>query len=240
MPSVSKEELIKNLYRKYSEELKPWLAAVEAKYHKFPAPLLNELRAFIDHVSRCYLNDASDASIEKNIDRASGHLERSIFDCIKHLVLWYHDEYTDFASRTKNIDLSVIDNGAFYVKVRTLSSRAEGFVRNAKILEKKEHDESYKIFQDAFNAYFELSELINTNLPNIDWARKRGNLKKTARFVLWVLSVVVSSVISFYVGQYLTKQSLSAPSPSDSPPKSSANDQLNSTPGHPQGVPVRK
>lgn len=44
------------LYEQYTDSLKPLLAFVETKVVKFPGPILNELRAVNDHVSRCFTN----------------------------------------------------------------------------------------------------------------------------------------------------------------------------------------
>jgi hypothetical protein len=240
MLSAAHEELIKALYRKYSEEFKPWLAAVESKYQEFPATLLNEIRAYVDHISRCYVNGSPDAQIEKNIDRASGHLDRGIYDCIKYLVVWYFEDTNKFEAQTKNVDLTIIENGAFYVNYRSLRKEAESLVRKAKVIEKINHDESYRLFQDGFNTYCQLSEMIYANLPNINWARKRGNKLRVRTIILWILSVVFSGVISFLVGQYLSKQSLSTASSPGSSSKSTVVDQLKSQPGPTPTSPAHK
>lgn len=146
MSIATYQEQLKELYNKYSEEFKPWLAAVEATYEELPAAVLNEIRAFVDHISRCYLDTVPDVIIDRNIDRAASHLDRAIFDCIKYLVVWYFDNVSNFERNTKNIDLSIIDNGKFCVQYRDLKQDAETYVRGAKEVEKKDRDQSYSLF----------------------------------------------------------------------------------------------
>lgn len=203
MPIGSHEEQLKQIYNKYSKEFKPWLAAVEAKYEEFPAAILNEIRAYVDHISRCYMDSVPDQIIERNIDRAASHLDRAIFDCIKFLVVWFYEDVRNFENTTKNIDLSLIDSGKFYVAFRKLRGEAEDFVKRAKENEKIDRDLSYGIFQDAFNAYAQLSNLISDNLPHVDWAKRKRNKLRLLKVIAWFLTAVVSGIVSHLAANLL-------------------------------------
>jgi len=198
---------IKRLYHIYSSEFKPWLAAVETKYQKFPAEILNEIRSFTDHISRCYANGISNKKIKRNLERAENHLNRAIFDCVKTLVLSYFDDVENFEHTTKNIDLSLIQNGEFYVEYRRLKQVAEEYVTRAKETEKDDtiidyKDISFENFQNGFNEYKSLVELINKNLDNVDWAKIKKRRNKVLLFCAWLGSAVISGIISsiFQIG----------------------------------------
>jgi len=194
-----------DLYHIYSKEFKPWLATVETKYQEFPAEILNELRAFTDHISRCYADGISDEGIERNIERAENHLSRATFDCVKTLVLAYFDDVANFEDTTKDVDLSLVQNGVFYVKYRQLKQKAEENVRRGKEVEKDDtiedyRDVSFEHFQNAFNTYKLLGEHINKNLVHVDWARRKKNKKKAMLFFAWIGSAIISGIISVIFG----------------------------------------
>lgn len=46
--------LIVDCYVHYCEVIKPLIARIEALSEKIPLPLFNEIRAFNDHIARCY------------------------------------------------------------------------------------------------------------------------------------------------------------------------------------------
>jgi len=187
---------IKGLYHTYYNEFKFWLAAVETRYQELPAEILNELRAFTDHISRCYLNGISNKKIKENLERAENHLNRACFDCVKTLVISYFDEINNFEDTTKNFDLSLVQNGEFYVEYRHLKQAAEEKFRLAKKTEKDDRiidykDVSFENFQNAFNKYNSLVELINKNLVHIDWAKR----KKTTKKILVSCAVIIYTTI---------------------------------------------
>lgn len=52
--SPAVQDAISKLYAEYTNKLKPLLAFEESVTQNFPGPILNEIRAMNDHVSRCY------------------------------------------------------------------------------------------------------------------------------------------------------------------------------------------
>ena len=107
------DQLVEKYNGVYNEVLKPLLALVEVAYEKHPSSILNEIRAFNDHIARCYRTNIDKAFIEDNLKRASGHLKRSILDCLKYLNVWYHDKFVDFDRKHRGVDLTTISNGEF-------------------------------------------------------------------------------------------------------------------------------
>lgn len=50
----------KDLYTFYNDRVRWVIVFIELRYKKFPVPLLNEIRAAQDHVTRCFEPDKSD------------------------------------------------------------------------------------------------------------------------------------------------------------------------------------
>ena len=101
-------------------------------------PVLNEIRAFNDHVARCYLENADERFINTQLRRASRHITRIILDCYKYLNISFNNEIVKFEKKTKNVDLSIIDNGVFFVKYQQLRKNVIILVRDAKLKESLE------------------------------------------------------------------------------------------------------
>lgn len=57
--TTSDKNKISELYEIYLGLIKPLLSEIEANYEQFPEPLFNEIRAFNDHISRCYIPNIS-------------------------------------------------------------------------------------------------------------------------------------------------------------------------------------
>ncbi|MHB1254124.1 MAG: hypothetical protein ACYCZ1_08145 [Candidatus Humimicrobiaceae bacterium] len=60
MGNVNIPDLIKDLYQDYNNCVRPLIVLVETQTNKFPIGLLNEIRAFNDHISRAFIDDLSD------------------------------------------------------------------------------------------------------------------------------------------------------------------------------------
>lgn len=54
MEDIDIQPKLKNLYQTYNTVIKPLIADIEARYEEFPISIFNEIRAFNDHVARCY------------------------------------------------------------------------------------------------------------------------------------------------------------------------------------------
>lgn len=164
------EEDIKNLYKVYNTVIKPLIAEVEARTEQFPLPLFNEIRALHDHISRCYSDDVTEEQIEKNIEKGNRHVIRIILDCYKYLNLSLHDSVMLFERQTRNIDLTVLKNGTFYPEYKSLRTQAIQTVRKAKSLEALDTQAALDTFQESYNVYTQLEQLIDEVTPDVHWA----------------------------------------------------------------------
>ena len=193
--NIKQSAYLKKLYKQYNEVIKPLIALYEAREEKFLTPVLNEIRAYNDHIARCYLPDANSKFIDSQLRSAERHIKRIILDCYKYLNVSFNDEVKKFEKRTKNVDLSIINNGDFYIKFKQYRNNTISLIREAKALESQSNDDDkiFKSFEKAFNEYSKLSILINTNFVQINWAKAKSIIKK----YFWIIAAIISGIISF-------------------------------------------
>jgi len=195
------QAVLDSLYRQYIEVIKPLIALWESREEKFMLPVFNEVRAFNDHIARCYANNATEHYIEIQLKGASRHINRMMLDCYKYLNTSFKKEIEKFEEKVKNVDLSIIDNGDFVIKYKNLRNDTVVFLNHAKILEHKDisDEEKYNAFETALNSYMELSELVNLNFTKINWAKAKSLLKKYS----WILSAIASGLVSILLADML-------------------------------------
>ena len=185
------------LYRTYNEVIKPLIAEIEVRYEKFPIPVFNEIRAFNDHIARCYRKNINNMEIENELEKAKGHIERIILDCYKFLNVALHKIVIErFDKRTKGVDLGAVNNGTFF----TVYSEAKKFInthlKEAKLLEVQDKDKSVKEYELVYNKFSELETFLDDNERYICWARARYYSNKVLKLIGWVLAAILSGIIS--------------------------------------------
>lgn len=191
------------LYQEYNTVIKPLIAEVEARTEQFPLPLFNEIRALHDHISRCYSDNVSSEQIDSEIHKAERHVVRIMLDCYKCLNLSLHDEVLLFEKQTKHIDLTVLQDGTFYPRYKTLRMKAIQTVRKAKSLESQDTNAALDAYQQSYNVYSELETMIDSVTPDLHWARIRFSVRRLLQVVLWILSAIASGVISIFLAKWI-------------------------------------
>lgn len=191
------------LYKEYNMVIKPLIAELEARTEQFPLPLFNEIRALHDHIARCYSERISSNQVDSEIHKAERHVTRIMLDCYKCLNLSLHDEVLLFECQTKNVDLTVLQNGTFYPKYKTLRTKATKMVRKAKSLESLDTQSALDTYQNSYNLYCDLENVIQEVVPDLHWARIRFSVRKSMQVLLWILSAIASGVISIILAKYL-------------------------------------
>jgi len=186
------------LYETYNGVIKPLVAEIEVRFEKFPLSIFNEIRAFNDHVSRCYSKPDDKEWIDKQISKAKNHIERIVLDCYKYLnVSLYDSVIKKFDRKYKGVDLSVINNGDFFIKHRELTKDIILNLKKAKSQESKEDkSQSVALYQLVHNKYTELEDLIDQNCRNLFWARGKFYSKWLIRFFGWLAAAIISGIIS--------------------------------------------
>lgn len=190
-------------YKEYNMVIKPLIAELEARTEQFPLPLFNEIRALHDHIARCYSERISSNQVDSEIHKAERHVTRIMLDCYKCLNLSLHDEVLLFERQTKNVDLTVLQNGTFYPKYKTLRTKATKMVRKAKSLESLDTQSALDTYQNSYNLYCDLENVIEEVVPDLHWARIRFSVRKSMQVLLWILSAIASGVISIILAKYL-------------------------------------
>lgn len=166
---------IAGIYADYTHLFKPLLARVEAECQELPAQILNEIRAVFDHISRCYWDDASRDTRLDNLLKARGHLKRACLDCTKMLILTLHVRVEDFRRETRCVDLTVVNNGAWYPEFVRLRAAAVRATQEAKGRESRSGDTvEFDFYQLAVNAWDDAWLHIEQNLDSINWSRRRS------------------------------------------------------------------
>lgn len=191
------------LYKEYNMVIKPLIAELEARTEQFPLPLFNEIRPLHDHIARCYSERISSNQVDSEIHKAERHVTRIMLDCYKCLNLSLHDEVLLFERQTKNVDLTVLQNGTFYPKYKTLRTKATKMVRKAKSLESLDTQSALDTYQNSYNLYCDLENVIEEVVPDLHWARIRFSVRKSMQVLLWILSAIASGVISIILAKYL-------------------------------------
>ncbi len=187
---------IEKCYADYCEIIKPLIAQIEASSEKLPLPLFNEIRAFNDHIARCYYNSPAEDYIAEQIDKAQRHITRITLDCFKCLNVILYQKIELFERQTRNVDLTVIDNGTFFLDYSRMKVQAASLVEQAKILEFQDVDKALYKYQGSFNLYSDIVSRINSITEKVKWARVRFRVKRCTTVIAWIASVVISAIIS--------------------------------------------
>jgi len=181
------------LYNSYNDVIKPLIADIESKYQKFPDSIFNEIRAFNDHVARCYITNITEDKANEEIKKAESHIVRIILDCYKYLAMWLHDYFEKFKA---NFDITLIDNGEFAPYFYNTQLKGIRTLREAKQNESYNKQIAYDKYQEAYNIYSELYIKIENYLPRIKWAKKAWIYKLKENALLIIISAVVSAIVS--------------------------------------------
>ena len=176
--------------------MKPLLAEVEARYEGHPLPLFNEIRMFTDHIARCYRSTADEEFIQKQLSKAEGHLNRTVFDCFKFLIVLLHKELDAFERKYRNVDLAVVADGQFFIKYKRLRRDSLNAVANAKKLETLDRVQSFEEFQNAYNLMVDLESCIVEYTPAVNRARVRFSSRRVLKFLGWLAAAAISGAIS--------------------------------------------
>ena len=190
---------LQELYKTYNEVIKPLIADYEAREEKFPTPIFNEIRAFNDHIAQCYRSDISDKEIQDEIKLAKRHIYRIVLDCYKYLDVSLYEKIQKFEKQTKHVDLTIIKDGLFYPEYKRLNTFSTKMVREAKSLESKDKDTALELYQNAYNAYCEIENLIDSSLQAVNWARRKFNIGRALKIFGWFIAAILSGLISLSI-----------------------------------------
>jgi hypothetical protein len=173
------------VFQFYSKYVKLLYCDVQAT-NVLPVEVLFELNAAFDHTSRHWVYGESEADVVKKV---YSHLKRSCLDIFKLRV----KETVEHHSELRKIDLSIIDNGKFEIKMRDLIHEIREGAKAAR------HQEGYTANDaDGFVAAFDHWEPVYENCvhfdrdfyrcKHVDWAKKKGFKISLKKFILGVIT----------------------------------------------------
>ncbi|MBQ6156608.1 MAG: hypothetical protein IJK22_08400 [Bacteroidales bacterium] len=193
------EKQSKELFSQYNYVIKPLVAEIEARGEAMPQPLFNEIRAFTDHIARCYRDDISEERMADELQKARRHIIRITLDCFKCLNILLFQEIEKFEHRTRNINLKAIDNGEFYPKYKQMRREAAETVKKAKITESENSDKALILYDAAFNKYVGIERLLKECTEEVKWARIHFSARRVVKFLLWLAAAILSGLLSMLI-----------------------------------------
>ena len=199
------EERLRNIYKKYIDVICPYVMQYELLSNTFPIEIFNEIRAVFSHLSKYYLS--GDVSIKgKNLQKAEGHIKRSILDCYKYICMAYEDRYAGFERMYKRVDLSLVDNGEFLPTLLETRRNAVALMKRARKSdfligsdEEIKQNEAYEKYEEAFKAYSAVNDFIANSYKKIENVRKKALFKGYLAISGYVIGVIGTAltIISF-------------------------------------------
>lgn len=198
---VFKEEYqkqIADIYKQYQQTVKPYVAQLEVMENEFPIEILNEVRAIMSHIAKCY-EITNEELIQKNIGKAKSHMKRCVLDCYKYLCLAYSDYYENFVHKYRFTDLTVVDNGEFWSDLCETVSKAKKQLILAKQKEGMVEDveDSYNEFEAAYNQYHRVYEIIENSYRHLIKLKRKTFWKVAISVLAWIIPLVLSIVLFF-------------------------------------------
>ena len=151
------------LYEIYNNDLKPLISSIESITGQFPGMILNEIRAYNDHVARCFRQGISEQEALSELKKCKSHLVRAILDCYKILLNHYYEDVRTFYEQYKDVNLVLVNDGKFLPKLIQLKNTAEEKSISARLEEANafpEKEKSYSAYMDAVLAYKDVEKHI--------------------------------------------------------------------------------
>ena len=193
---------LEQLLCNYREQAKPLMDDIYARIGKYPDNCLNEIRAMLDHVSRCYKaveindNQKHESISDVELSRAESHLRRLMYDCFKQLdVLLYdaihHKERSTFSSRWL-----FIDGGAFWRDYSEELCRAKYSVVLAKKNESYQPDIAMKNYDNSYNSYCKIEQLLVSHKRSLFLSKCVKWFEFIDNWGCWLGVTIILSIIS--------------------------------------------
>lgn len=186
-----------NIYEQYQKTISYFIVELEVRDVEFPIEIFNEIRSIFTHLTRFKLQNSLD-----DLTSAERHVKRAVLDCYKYMCISYAEEISKFRISYRKVDLKIADNGAFLPKLDQLEHKAKLSYVSAKKAEIKgdtTQDELYKLFEEAYNNYEELSGFLNDSHEAILFASshsKKSNVITIVSIIITIISIVIAIIFA--------------------------------------------
>lgn len=175
---------------------------------KIPDNCLNEIRALLDHIARCYkaeqekLGDHNSISNEE-IAKAEGHLRRLMLDCFKQLNIIFHDAIFRVEKNRFSTSWLYISKGEFWNTFTTKLIEAIEFVIEAKKNESYKPDYALECYDKALNSYCAIEKLLITHKKDMNKSLVLHWFEFINTWWSWLLITVFFSIIAALITQFI-------------------------------------
>lgn len=194
---------LKDIVSSYVDPVLPMLNDIKRRNkNRIPENCLNEVRAIVDHVGRCYRTDDEDR-IKTEMGKAEGHMQRLAFDCFKQLNIFLHDGLESKMKWFFSPYWLKIDNGEFW---RTFYTNRQMVVENIVLAKENESlnaDEAMYYYAKVYEGYINIENLIGSHKLQMCWSLVVRIFYLMSHFMNWLVLTVLGSVIAAAIGYFL-------------------------------------
>lgn len=194
MPTPKQIDEIARIHKAYVEKVAPLVDDLEYAQGYDASPLYNEVRAIMGHLSRCYLKKPHRVSEE--IHKALGHLDRLTLDTYKVYALYFTEIESEYESRYRRVDLSKIDNHAFYETYFNLSYQGKTYLLEARKQESVDKKAALLAYENMYVHYHKMMDYLfqhKSDLRIQKWKYMAGRL-------LVILGMLLSTSLATFLG----------------------------------------
>lgn len=200
-----KEEYVQRidgLLSDYARNAKPLIDDIISRHKRKNVPdnILNEIRAFNDHIARCYREAADDGFIEAELRKAEGHIRRLLYDCFKQLNIYIRDKIKHVEFWRYSNRWLLHQRGDFWKSYTTFKRVAQLSVIEAKKRESMNPDYALKCYETAYRNYRGIEELFKDNRGFLFWSAIYGIASKAFRGFGWLLTTIILTIIATLIG----------------------------------------
>lgn len=207
MVPMTNEERLTDLFAEYRNVAKPLMEELFQRIDEYPVNCQNEIRAFNDHIARCYRNGVTQDVISIELDKAAGHIQRLVYDCLKQLNVLMYEGIEKTEQTTYSYKWLYIDDGKFWKQYVDHKQAAVLCEVEAKKQESLNPTLSVDKYQEAYLHYVEIDKMFNSfeaELRASRWHKIVSTWMKGWQW-LWVTIVVavITAVLRFFISYFL-------------------------------------
>jgi hypothetical protein len=187
-----------SIYSFYNDTFKPLYADLVALTGNKPEVILFELEACFSHIAVSKTSSDSNV-IDKNFDKAYGHLTRAALDCCKLIWFEYLQESISYRKDDDLLDLgSSLSSEELTKKFRQAQELAKSARTNEVQLTGRNAEQALKNWNDAINALREFVESFDdAKVKKVIKARKLRSFKE--RWIDLLLGCIAGLLTGFIV-----------------------------------------
>lgn len=174
MSKEKPEDMLVDIYAQYRKSVLLLLQKLEDIDGKRSINSQNEMRAMVDHISRCFMDGIEECDVVEELHGARSHMKRLTLDCYKELEVYYYDVAKKFYEEPpeeteKYLEADEgfcttfvkLDGGNFWQKFCKHREGAIEETRLAKEAETISTEEAYKHYEKMVDEYLSLEKLLD-------------------------------------------------------------------------------